>query len=138
MGNDDVKNKMGNDDHSHISAFLMGFRRVRGLISKRFDISSKVLTYFAFLNHEKSYENVQSYLDFDGHHHMGPTQMGPNMGPHGPKMDPNGAHLAHPWAHLGPVGPKGPLTLFRTRFLTSKCFRIKAQTLRNPMRKAEM
>ena len=44
MGNDDVKNKMGNDDHSHISAFLMGFRRVRGLILKRFDISSKVLT----------------------------------------------------------------------------------------------
>ena len=35
---------MGNDDHSHISAFLMGFRRVRGLILKRFDISSKVLT----------------------------------------------------------------------------------------------
>ena len=44
MGNDDVKKKMGNDDHSHISAFLMGFRRVRGLILKRFDISSKVLT----------------------------------------------------------------------------------------------
>ena len=44
MGNDDVKNKMGNDDHSHISAFLMVFRRVRGLILKRFDISSKVLT----------------------------------------------------------------------------------------------
>ena len=35
---------MGNDDHSHVSAFLMGFRRVRGLILKRFDISSKVLT----------------------------------------------------------------------------------------------
>ena len=44
MGNDDVKDNMANDDHSHISAFLMMFRRVRGLILKRFDISSKVLT----------------------------------------------------------------------------------------------
>ena len=44
MGNDDAKKKMGNDDHSHITAFLMGFRRVRSLILKRFDNSSKVLT----------------------------------------------------------------------------------------------
>ena len=38
---------MANDDDSHISAFLMGFRRVRGFVLKRFDISSKVLTYIA-------------------------------------------------------------------------------------------
>ena len=35
---------MSNDDDSLISAFLMGFRKVRGLILKRFDISSKILT----------------------------------------------------------------------------------------------
>ena len=35
---------MANDDDSHISAFLLGFRRVRGLILKRFDINSKALT----------------------------------------------------------------------------------------------
>ena len=35
---------MANDDDSHISAFLMVFRRLRGLILKRFDISSKILT----------------------------------------------------------------------------------------------
>ena len=44
MGNDDVKKKIANDDHSRISAFFLGFRRVRGLVLKRFDISSKVLT----------------------------------------------------------------------------------------------
>ena len=100
MGNDDVKNKMGNDDHSHISAFLMGFRRVRGLILKRFDISSKVLT--SVSQYDNYVLDVLDHVldaDVDADADNKPWSWAPHGGRFAPEPPPEKLSLA---------GPRGP------------------------------